>query len=185
MSATFFRLMVRIFPSRSFSGPTVGRAPQGPRPIRALTTFRDRHGDGAGDTAGFRGQRRKPVVTFDKLFSLLALTAQNNTLPLLRVAVIDTSEGTRACGIRRLPPERVSQPPSPKRLPSPFPPPASSNAPLGRARPPPTLLEKLHRIDQGAVDPPEERDPDKAPGKRQFEHGGSAVLRVQANSRLR
>ena len=31
------------------------------------------------------------------------------------------------------------------------------------------LLEKLHRVDQGAVDPPQKRAPDKAPREHQFQ----------------
>jgi len=43
-------------------------------------------------------------------------------------------------------------------------------------------LEKLHRIDQGTVDPPQERDSDKAPCERQFDRRRAAILIVLNSS---
>ena len=40
------------------------------------------------------------------------------------------------------------------------------------------LLEELHRIDQGAVDSPEERYPDKAPRERQFQWRRAPIVRA-------
>jgi hypothetical protein len=51
----------------------------------------------------------------------------------------------------------------------------AGRSPQGAARP---LLEELHRIDQGAVDAPQERDSDKAPCERQFERHRAAILIV-------
>ena len=42
------------------------------------------------------------------------------------------------------------------------------------------LLEELHRIGQGAIDPPQEGDPDKAPRKRQFEPRRAPIVVVRA-----
>src|SRR5208283_2460370 len=40
------------------------------------------------------------------------------------------------------------------------------------------LLEELQRIDQGAVDAPQERDANEAPGQRKLERGRSAIVVV-------
>src|SRR5271170_3863888 len=46
------------------------------------------------------------------------------------------------------------------------------------------LLEELQRVDQGAVDAPQQRDADEAPGKRQFKSGRGAAIVVAVHARL-
>src|SRR4029077_1842307 len=47
-----------------------------------------------------------------------------------------------------------------------------------RGRQEPALLKELHRVDQGSVNAPQQRDADETPGQRQLEGGGGVAAPV-------